>query len=110
MTTKMTFKEYLRTKDTLREAVQETPKQEKEYVVTKYCKLVVGESKDEKEQVNLRPSNKIIVEWLYEDIDEPTPVNIKFDGVCTEVDSENHATYWQSYKLQRWLLRNTEHT
>ncbi len=109
MTTKITFKEYLLTKDKLREAVQETPHQKKEYIVTKYCKLVVGESKDDKEQVNLKPNNKIIIEWLYENIDEPTPINIMFDGVCPDVDSENHATYWQSYKLQRWLLRNTEH-
>ena len=108
MENNLTFKEYLRSKEKLREAVQETPQQKKEYIVTKYCKLVVGESKDDKEQVNLKPNNKIIVEWLYENMDEPTPVNIKFDGVCTEVDSEDHNTYWQSYKLQRWLLRNTK--
>jgi hypothetical protein len=108
MDTNLTFKEYLQSKEKLREAVQEIPHQKKEYLVTKYCKLVVGESKDEKEQVNLKPNNKVIVEWLYEDIDSPTVVNITFDGVCEEVDSENHSTYWQSYKLQRWLLRNTE--
>ena len=108
MKANLTFREYLRSKEQLREAVNETPHQKKEYLVTKYCKLVVGESKDNKEQVNLKPNNKVIVEWLYEDMDEPTPVNIRFAGVCEEVDNENHATYWQSYKLQRWLLRNTE--
>jgi len=109
MKTNLTFKEYLQTKEALREAVQEIPHQTKEYLVTKYCKLVVGESKDDKEQVSLKPNNKISVEWLYEDIDAPTIVNITFEGVCPDVDSENHSTYWQSYKLQRWLLRNTEH-
>jgi hypothetical protein len=108
MDTNLTFKEYLQSKEKLREAVQETPHTKKEYTVTKYCKLVVGESKDEKEQVNLKPNNKVIVEWLYEDIDAPTVVNIMFEGVCDEVDAENHKTYWQSYKLQRWLLRNAE--
>ncbi len=108
MDNNLTFKEYLQSKQKLREAVQEIPQQKKEYIVTKYCKLVVGESKDEKEQVNLKPNHKIIVEWLYEEIDEPTAVNITFEGVCPEVDTENHSTYWQSYKLQRWLLRNTE--
>lgn len=109
MSSNLTFKEYLKSKETLREAINDTPKQKKEYLISKYCKLVVGESKEEKEQINLKPSNKIIVEWLYADIDEPTPLNIMFEGVCSEVDSEKHATYWQSYKLQRWLLRNTEH-
>ena len=104
----LTFKEYLQSKQQLREAIQEIPHQTKEYLVTKYCKLVVGESKDDKEQVNLKPNNKIIVEWLYEDMDTPTVVNIMFEGVCPDVDSENHSSYWQSYKLQRWLLRNTE--
>ncbi len=109
MNTNLTFKEYLQSKQALREAVQETPHQKKEYLVTKYCKLVVGESKDNKEQVSLKPNNRIIVEWLYEDLDAPSAVNITFEGVCETVDSENHSSYWQSYKLQRWLLRNTEH-
>ena len=104
----LTFKEYLQSKQKLREAIQAVPHQKKEYLVTKYCKLVVGESKDEKEQISLKPNNKIIVEWLYHDVDAPTAVNITFEGVCNEVDSEDHRTYWQSYKLQRWLLRNAE--
>lgn len=108
MDTNLTFREYLQSKERLREAVQDIPHQKKEYIITKYCKLVVGESKDEKEQVNLKPNNKVIVEWVYRDIEAPTPVNIMFEGVCDEVDSENHSTYWQSYKLQRWLLRNSE--
>jgi len=103
----LTFKEYLNSKDRLREALKETPQQTKEYVVTKYCKLVVGESKDDKEQINLKPNNKVIVEWLYDDIDNPTITNITFEGICDSIDNENHSTYWQTYKLQRWLLRNT---
>ncbi len=109
MSANLTFKEYLKSKDTLREALNDVPKQTKEYSVSKYCRLVVGESKDDKTQINLKPSDKMTVEWLYEDIDEPTPLKITFEGVCPSIDSESHATYWQSYKLQRWLLRNTEH-
>ncbi len=108
MSDNLSFKEYLRSKQQLREAIHDTPQQTKEYLVTKYCKLVVGESKDDKEQINLKPNHKIIVEWLYEDMDSPTAVNITFEGVCSEVDSDNHSSYWQPYKLQRWLLRNTE--
>jgi len=107
MSFELTFRQYLQSKDALREAVNETPQQTKEYLVTKYCKLVVGESKDNKEQINLKPNNKVIVEWLYDDIDNPSITNITFEGVCDSIDSEDHTTYWQTYKLQRWLLRNT---
>jgi hypothetical protein len=104
---KLTFKEYLESKERLREAIAVTPKQTIQYTVKKYCKLVVGESKDEKEQINLKPNQKIIVEWLYNDIDNPTPKKIIFEGVCPNIDSEDHSTYWQPQKLQKWLLRNT---
>jgi len=107
MRTNLTFKEYLESKEKLREAIKVTPKQTVEYTVYKYCKLVVGESKDEKEQVNLKPNQKIIVEWLYNDIDNPTPLNITFEGVCPDIDSLEYNSYWQPQKLQKWLLKNT---
>jgi len=110
MVMKLTFKEYLDSKEKLREAIAVTPKQVKEYTVKKYCKLVIGESKDEKEQVNLKPNQKIIIEWVYRNIDEPTPIKIIFEGVSPDIDSEDHSTYWQSLKLQKWLLKNTRET
>ncbi len=103
----LTFKEYLKSKDLLRAAFEKTPQQITEYTVNRYCKLVVGESKDDKELIILKPNQKIIVEWLYANVDKPTAINIKFSGVCPAVDSENHNTYWQSQKLQKWLQRNT---
>ena len=107
MTFNLTFKEYLKSKQELRAAIEKTPQQITEYTVDKYCKLMVGESKDDKEMVILKPNQKIIVEWLYNDIDNPTAVNITFEGVCEKVDSEEHKSYWQPQKLQKWLQRNT---
>lgn len=107
MTRNLTFKEYLESKEKLREAIKETPQQATQYDVSKYCKLVVGESKEEKEQINLKPNQTIIVEWLYDDIDNPTPTKITFEGVCPNIDSSEYNTYWQPHKLQKWLLRNT---
>ncbi len=103
----LTFKEYLKSKQELRAAVEKTPQQITEYTVDKYCKLMVGDSKDDKEMIILKPNQKIIVEWLYDDIDNPTATNIKFEGVCSKVDSEDHNSYWQPAKLQKWLQRNT---
>ena len=107
MKTKLTFKEYLESKERLREAIEKTPKQVKEYTVSKYCKLVVGESKEEKEQINLKPKQKIIVEWLYNDIDNPTVTKITFNGVCPDIDSNEYNSYWNPKKLQKWLMKNT---
>ena len=45
---KLTFKEYLETKDRLRESIQITPQQTTTYLVNTYCKMVVGEAKENK--------------------------------------------------------------
>lgn len=104
---KLTFKEYLESKEKLREALRNTPQRDAEYVVRKYCKLVVGESKEVKEYVALKPNQKILVEWVYNNLDNPTVVGIRFDGV-RDIDSEDEfLTYWDGIKLQKWLLRNT---
>ena len=106
MTTKLTFKEYIASKQQLREAVKSTPRQEITYTVRKYCKLVVGEHKEEKEQINLKPDQTITVKWLYEDFDNPTPLSIVFEGVDA-IDSDNtFNTSWQGFRLERWLSRN----
>lgn len=102
-----TFKDYLASKEKLVEAIKLTPKQTVKYDVNKYCKLVVGESKDEKEQINLKPNQTIVVDWLYEDIDNPTPLKITFENVCPTINSKEYTNYWQARKLQKWLLRNT---
>lgn len=103
----LTFKEYWNSKEQLREAaVKNTPHQSRSYSVRKYCKLAVGESKAEREYVSLKPKQKIIVEWLYTDINNPTPVNLKFEGI-NEIDPDDpHLTFWEGAKLIGWLNRN----
>lgn len=104
---KLTFKQYLESKEKLREAVRNTPQRVAEYHVRKYCKLVVGESKEDKEYISLKPKHKILVEWLYADIDNPTIIGIKFDGVKNVDSDEEYDTFWSSERFQKWLLRNT---
>jgi hypothetical protein len=106
---KLTFKEYVESKAQLLEAVKETPMQEIEYDVRKYCKIPLGESKEEKEYVALKPKHTMVVKWLYEDIDNPTPMGVWF---YSDNDDLNHLrgtefdTFWSSEKLQKWLARN----
>ena len=102
----LTFKEYLASKEKLREAVTKTPQRVASYNVRKYCKLIVGESKKDKSQIVLKPNQKITVDWLYEDVDNPTPVIIKFNGPKDIDVKQVYNTYWQGSKLLKWLARN----
>lgn len=106
MTREFTFKQYLESKEKLREAVKNTPQRVAEYSVRKYCKMPVGETKDSKEYVALKPKHKIIVEWLYADVDNPTPLNVKFEGIEDLDTDQEFSTFWSGQKLQKWLLRN----
>jgi len=106
MAKKLTFKEYVESKKRLREAVKSTPRREVQYTVRKYCKLIVGESKETKEQIILKPNQTITVEWLYDNFDNPTPLNIMFEGVKTVDVDKTFQTLWEGYRLERWLMRN----
>lgn len=106
MAIKLTFKEYLDSKEKLREAVSKTPQRTASYTVRKYCKLIVGESKEAKNQVALKPNQNIIVEWLYTDVDNPTIVSITFEGVKEIEPDQQYDTYWDGSKLIKWLNRN----
>ena len=103
----ISFKEYLASKNVLREAVHTTPKHVAKYTVKKYCKLVVGESKEKKEYVSLKPKQKIFVEWLYENTTNPTILSIAFDGVSDKNTNEKHNSPWRGERLLKWLLKNT---
>ena len=100
----LTFKQYLSSKEKLREAIKNTPKQTIQYTVNKYYKLVVGESKDKKDYVSFKPKHKINVEWLYENIDDPTPLKI---NISKDDSNDEYVTFWSGQKLSKWLLRNT---
>lgn len=103
----LTFKRYVESRTQLLEALKTTPRQSTEYVVRKYCKIPLGESKDQREYISLKPKQKIIVNWLYEDIEDPTPLSVWFDGKDTnELRGREFATFWSGEKLDKWLSTN----
>lgn len=108
MSNKISFAEYLNSKQTLRAAVGTIPTRTVEYEVKKYCKLSVGESREDREHVPLKPSHKILVDWLYDDADNPTPLNLRFEGVGH--DASDHVANWSGERLLKWLMRNTQET
>ena len=103
----LTFKEYLDSKARLVEALKETPVQQVRYGVRKYCKIPLGESKQLREYVSLKPKQVMVVEWHYVDIDNPTPVTIKFqDPEGEDLHNCLFETFWTGEKLKKWLARN----
>lgn len=104
---KLSFKQYLESKEKLREAIKNTPKQQTQYIVKKYCKLVVGESKEERQYISLKPRQIITIDWLYENIKYPTPVGISFN-TAEVTAAEIFQTFWNTSKLHKWLIRNTQ--
>lgn len=104
----LSFKQYLASKEKLREAIKQTPIQIIEYTVKRYSKLPIGESKATREYVALCPKQKIFVEWEYTNIDDtPTPLSVSFAGVRDLLEGEQHSVLWDGDKLQEWLSKNT---
>lgn len=101
---KLTFKQYVESKNQLREAVKNTPVQKVEYAVRKYCKIPMGESKDVREYIPLKPKQVMEVTWLYEDIEDPTPISVRFK--IDEHEGQEFKTFWSGEKLDKWLTRN----
>lgn len=107
MMEKLTFKQYLDSKDQLLKAIENTPVSIVEYNVKNYCSLTLGENEDSKQVIGLKPKQKVIVEWHYNNIDNPTPENVRLVGVKNNDDDEKHEVFWTGTKLTKWLSRHT---
>lgn len=102
----LTFREYLDSKKQLRKAIEQTPVAVKEYEIRKYCSIALGETKEDAMNVALKPKQTIIVEWRYDNINDPTIISIKFKGV--QALDEQYQTFWTSSKMKKWLGRHTK--
>ena len=105
MSGKLSFKEYLESKEALRSAVKEIPRTQIEYEVKKYCSFPIGEA-TERQQIKLKPSNRLFISWLCEDRNDPTAIKVEFEG--TDVDDTTEKPTWNNKKLLKWLLNNTK--
>lgn len=110
MSNDLTFKKYLESKARLLEAVAKTPKRTGEYHVRKYCKIPLGESKEDKVYIPLKPKYKILVDWLYTNVDNPTPLALRVECEDPEIADQEFQTFWSGVKLQKWLARNARET
>lgn len=103
---KITFKDYLISKEKLRESIKNTSKCKSVYNVNKYCKFIIGE-KNNKFAISLKPNQKIIVEWFYlTEKSKPEINSIILDGYNDLIDNDINS-HWSSEKLLKWLSKNT---
>lgn len=104
MPDKISFKEYLKSKQTLLDAIESTPEEIVEYEVTKYCNLPVSDA-GEKQKIKLKPHNKLFINWMYKDKENPEVKEIQFEG--TDADNNAQQPAWPEKRLLKWLLKNT---
>jgi hypothetical protein len=102
----LSFKQYLESKEQLMNAIKNTPVSVTEYEICKYCSIPVDEA--DVDVVSLRPKNKILIEWLYNDIHNPTPTSIKFKGVKGIDEDEQDNLSLPHIKIQKFLDRYTK--
>ena len=106
---KTSFKQYIaESKKQLEAAMGTVPVQTQDYDINSYCRLMVGETIDEKVTVNLKPGHMISILWEYSKADDPDPINIRFINV-ENLDSEaEFDLYWSKSQLTKWLCNNTK--
>lgn len=106
--TKLSFKDYYKlSKQQLVEAAKQTPSVVNNYNVRSYCKLPLLNDNSEEVMITLKPKQKVLVNWLYEDINNPTCVSISFDGVKELESYISFKTNWKTKKMIEWLNKNT---
>lgn len=108
MKNNITFKEYLKSKEQLTEAFRQTPISLHKYVITKYCSLRLGESKEEQIIVDLRPQQLLLIEWEYNNNHEQKFISsISIKGNKQVSEDAVFTTYLPPEKIKKWLDRNT---
>jgi len=105
---KMSFSEYLNSKQVLQQAITESPVQTVSYSVMKYCRIPVGELKEDKQYITLKPKQKVLVEWKYTNYITPEILSLQFENVDDVELDESFDPYWTSQRLQKWLSINTK--
>lgn len=103
---KITFKQYLESKEQLFKAINEIPVCETSYIVNSYCKLPVISEEENKQYVSLKPKHKLIVEWLYKNENKPEATKIILESE-NGMDELEYKPVWSNEKFTNWLLKNT---
>ena len=104
----LSFKEYVESKNKLREAVKNIPQRTARYNMRKYGRLPIDEGEDDKQYINLKPKNTIVIHWLYEDFDNPTVVKLTFSNTDGIDENQQFNIQWTGKRLMNWLHKNAQ--
>ncbi len=104
MSDSQTFIQYLDSRQQLLEATKNTPIVNQRYKVNKYCCFYV-ENQQQKDGIQLRPNDQVIVEWSYADVYNPVALSVKFSR---SIDSNQHDNCYKPFdrkNVNKWLIR-----
>jgi hypothetical protein len=98
----ITFKQYMESKDILKQSLNETPKQTKKYNITTYRTLI-----NELESVSVKPDYQIEVKWDYKNIESPSILNfILYDRDNNKILEKSEFNELVSNKIKKWIDKN----
>lgn len=100
------LKSFIDSKTQLLSILKRDPVHEAQYEVTKYCKIPVGESKDSKQYIPLKPKQKLTIKWKYDSLcleDTPEPIVVDFQFMS---EDSTHNIFQSGDKLRKWLNTN----
>lgn len=104
---KITFKEYVESKDALRKAVENTPIRESVFEVVKYCKLPVL-SESLANEISLKPKHKIHVVLEYISFDNPIIKSVNLLNVSNINTHADISVSIPGKKFVKWIDKNTK--
>lgn len=96
----LSFKQYIESKERLRESILKDPIVKINYAFKKYCKFPTG-IKEEKQFVSLKPNDVVTVAWKYTSPDHRLIESIEFNN-----EDEIVFTYWKDDKIANWIKTN----
>ena len=99
------LKQYMDSKRQLIGAIDRTPITTIEYEIRKYCTISLGESVDDSTIVALKPRQKIVIEWIYNDPQHPSPTKLSVVDKDTDISEDHQSVYWTADKINKWLSR-----
>lgn len=111
MSSLLSFKEYLTTKQVLVEALSKTAKTTNRYVLKTYCKIPVidldNEQIIERTEISLKPKQILILECSWPTYQTPLIHSISFQNVKAVDVNKKYMLPWKNEKILKWLDKNT---
>lgn len=98
---RLSFSDYVESKNILKNAIEDAPKHKQCFNVTKYCKIPVNENfkTNEKTYFSLKPKDSVEVIWEKHD----TQMIVRYIIINEEY---NYFPTWSNKKFSNWLSLN----